>query len=106
MRGKNSNFWTGINHKTERRKAMETLEYKNWRRATFEKDNYICVECGIKGNKAYLNADHIKLWAIYPELRYEVSNGQTLCRKCHLIKTIADKKLYKEYIKINKINNL
>ena len=84
MRGTNSNFWTGVNHKTERRKAMESLEYKNWRRSVFTRDNYACVQCGTKGNEgAYLQADHIKMWAFYPELRYDLNNGRTLCLECH-----------------------
>jgi len=69
-------------HKTERQYLMQKREYKQWRKAVFERDNYICQKCGKRGN-GELNADHIKSWALYPELRYTLSNGRTLCANCH-----------------------
>ena len=56
------------------------VEYKLWRKSVFERDDYKCVECGVNG---YLNADHIKPFAYFPELRFKLSNGRTLCRECH-----------------------
>lgn len=61
-------------------------EYKEWRSKVFERDNYTCKECnmrGGRGKKIILNADHIKPFAFYPELRFEISNGRTLCIDCH-----------------------
>ncbi len=60
---------------------MYTLEYKKWRTAVFERDSYTCVHCGVGGR---LDADHIKPWSLFPKLRYKVSNGRSLCRKCHI----------------------
>lgn len=58
-----------------------SLEYKKWRNAVFQRDNYTCIWCGIKGVE--LNADHIILFSENIEKRFEVDNGRTLCVKCH-----------------------
>jgi len=68
-------------NKSERNRLMDTFEYKEWRKKVFEKDNYTCQSCGQKGGK--LNADHIKPWALYPELRFNIFNGRVLCEDCH-----------------------
>ncbi len=80
---KNVNWNNGISkiNKTERQLFMQTIEYKNWRKAVFERDNYTCVAC--KQSKVKLNADHIKPYSLYPEQRLDVSNGRTLCVLCH-----------------------
>ena len=57
-------------------------EYKAWRKAVFERDKYKCVWCR-KSAPRELNADHIKPFASFPELRFAIDNGRTLCRPCH-----------------------
>ncbi len=52
-----------------------------WRNKVFERDNYTCVLCG--KTKCYLEADHIKPYSKYPDLRLVLSNGRTLCLDCH-----------------------
>lgn len=59
----------------------KSIEYKFWREAVFKRDNWICVLCGQKGGN--LNADHIKSFALFPELRFAIDNGRTLCIDCH-----------------------
>lgn len=56
-------------------------EYKVWRDHVFQRDNYTCQSCGKRGG--WLEADHIFSFADYPQLRFDISNGRTLCRPCH-----------------------
>ena len=63
-------------------KAIRSSDkYRLWRIAVFERDNYTCIECGLRG--VHLNADHIKPFAYFPELRLNLDNGRTLCINCH-----------------------
>lgn len=68
-------------NKNERQTAISQYAYRQWRRAVYERDDYTCQHCGKRGGR--LNAHHIKAWATHPELRYEISNGLTLCVDCH-----------------------
>lgn len=61
-------------------------EYKEWRVAVFERDNYTCQHCGRKcgnGYDVYLEAHHLKSFSEYRDLRFDVNNGLTLCKECH-----------------------
>src|SRR3990167_10722512 len=80
-KGEKSNNWRGGITPLHRR-IRTSLEYKLWRKSVFERDHYTCTWCGIKsqkGIKVILNADHIKPFALYPELRFAIDNGRTLC---------------------------
>lgn len=81
MAGANNPRWRG-GVTNENLILRSSLEYRQWRKSVFERDNYLCVIGGKEhGNK--LNADHIKAFASHPELRFDVSNGRTLCEACH-----------------------
>lgn len=80
IRGEEHWNWRGGKRK-ERSRLMGQWEYRIWRKAVFDRDNYTCVACG--DTRVYLHADHIKPWSKFPELRYDLSNGRTLCVDCH-----------------------
>ena len=77
--GKNNPLWKG--GVTKGGKRRDTDELRKWRKAVYERDKYTCQECGAKGVK--IQADHIKPFALYPEIRFDINNGRTLCVPCH-----------------------
>lgn len=58
-----------------------SVAYKNWRIKVFERDGFMCQNCNQIGG--YLTAHHIKSFRFYPELRFVLDNGITLCKECH-----------------------
>jgi len=84
--GKDHPNWKGGITQLRNKHSLTDIRYKNWRKAVFERDDYICQQCKARngnGKEIYLEAHHIKEWVDYPELRFELSNGLTLCNFCH-----------------------
>jgi len=80
MKGKNSPLW--IDGRTKENILIRnSYKYRAWRNQVFERDNWTCQICGKRGGD--LEADHIKSFSLYPELRFVLSNGRTLCLNCH-----------------------
>lgn len=56
--------------------------YKDWRIKVLKRDSFKCQMPKCKNTK-FLQVHHIKKWSTASILRYEISNGITLCRSCH-----------------------
>jgi 5-methylcytosine-specific restriction endonuclease McrA len=86
--GEDNNMWKGgitaLNDK-----IRKTKDHREWANNIYKRDNYTCQECGIKCRAKNIIAHHIKPFADYPEIRFDINNGITLCRSCH-------KKIHKE----------
>jgi len=85
LKGENNPNWKG-GISAKHLKIRNSFEYKEWRRSVFKRDNWTCQKCGTRSGKAknvILNADHIKSFADFPELRFDIDNGNTLCLECH-----------------------
>lgn len=79
--GKNNSNYNPNLTDEERQIRREYIEYKEWRIAIFERDNYTCQCCGKCGGK--LAAHHLESYRDNFELRTVLENGITLCEKCH-----------------------
>lgn len=76
------------------RKIRNSLEYRLWRYAIMQRDDFRCLKCG---NKKKLNVHHKILFskileqnkivffeeAIRCQLLFDLNNGETLCEICH-----------------------
>jgi hypothetical protein len=93
-KGSNSHLWKGGVTKSNAIIRMN-INYRLWREAVFKRDNWTCKVCGIKGGR--LEAHHIKPFAINSKSRFDIDNGDTLCKDCH--------KLTDSYLNIKIRNN-
>ena len=75
---KNNNWRGGVT--PQNLLERKSPAYRRWHRACLKRDNYKCIWCGSRED---LEVDHIKPFALYKELRTEITNGRTLCLKCH-----------------------
>lgn len=70
------------------RKLPKNLDFV---KGCLKRDLYKCIKCN--SNKK-LNVHHIELYSTHEDLRYEINNGITLCKSCHIL-----------YHKLNKRKN-
>lgn len=79
--------WKGGITKLDR---LERVKFRQTTQKTvFERDDYTCTICDIRGG--YLQVDHIKKWADYPDLRFDLDNCRTVCMACHYYITFKRK---------------
>jgi hypothetical protein len=85
MRGEKHFRWIKDRSKLKRTRFDNSFRNEgpiaSWRSGIFKRDRFTCQKCHQVGGK--LNAHHIKSWADFPELRFDMSNGVTLCVNCH-----------------------
>ena len=76
---KNPNWRGGLTRPNQQQR--HTTSYIAWRWNVFQRDNFTCVACGRRG--VHLHAHHVKSYAHFPTLRFDITNGVTLCLDCH-----------------------
>jgi 5-methylcytosine-specific restriction endonuclease McrA len=77
---KHPNWNSNITHE-ERLIKRNYIEYIEWRKQVYERDNYTCQKCGTVGGR--LNAHHKESYASNKKLRVDINNGVTMCITCH-----------------------
>jgi hypothetical protein len=63
------------------KRLRRSMKFRRWREAVFKRDDYTCQFCKERGGE--LHPDHIKPFALFPRLRFDINNGRTLCVACH-----------------------
>lgn len=90
IKGEKHHKWKGgISNSAYNREGR--LEYRLWKQMVHEQSGFKCSRCGVEqgtfceccGQRITLHAHHVRPYADHPELRYDVSNGISLCSACH-----------------------
>lgn len=75
-------YWNTSEPQGNRNSDFKSLPYDTWVKSCLIRDEYTCQRCGKVGGQLHIH--HIKPWPQNSELRYEVSNGKTVCAyPCH-----------------------
>ena len=80
--GSNHPMWIKDRRMVKKQEERNNPVYKHWRKQVWLRDNFKC-KIANPDCKGRLEAHHILGWTPYPELRYEVNNGITLCHFHH-----------------------
>lgn len=86
--GTNHYKWLGGYSKSQHKGT----EYNIWRMAVYTRDNFNC-KISNKDCAGKIEAHHILSFTKYPELRYEINNGITLCHSHHPRKMVEEVEL-------------
>ncbi|SDM16250.1 HNH endonuclease [Bacillus sp. OK048] len=70
-------------NRIETEDITDSAEYKEWRKKVYLRDNYKCKMPGCTSISKQIAAHHIYPKKKYPEKQFDLSNGITLCKKCH-----------------------
>lgn len=84
-------------------RVSQSHKLATWQAKVFHRDNLTCRICGRDANTLILNdiflhSHHILSWEEYPEIRFDINNGLTLCDECHYCYHYADNENTYEYI--------
>lgn len=74
--------WIDDRTKLSKTNRRDDSSYKEWRKNVYHRDNFIC-KINNKDCLGRIEAHHILSWKDYIDLRYDVSNGITLCKYHH-----------------------
>lgn len=67
-------------HEPTNQEIRQSPEYRAWNIAVKKRDGFQCIWCHSEYN---LEAHHLYSFNSFPELRFDIKNGITLCHDCH-----------------------
>lgn len=68
---------------SQRARGKQQAEQQKWAMSVKERDGFRCKNTNCNSRTGIMHAHHIRNYADYPEFRLEISNGITLCERCH-----------------------
>lgn len=92
IRGKNHWNWKGGLSKRKRKDERNDSAYNCWVLSIKKRDNWKC-KINNQDCSGYCMVHHILSWRDFPELRYNINNGITLCQAHHPRKRVEEKRL-------------
>lgn len=78
--GDKNHNWKGGTGKASKI-IRRSFEYRIWRKAVYSRDYFTCFIC--KHHGGVLAAHHINNFSEFPEQRFLLDNGITMCEPCH-----------------------
>lgn len=92
MKGERNPNWIKDREIVRQNSHKGDVDYQEWRKQVYARDNW---KCRIADNncKGKIEAHHILRFSEYPELRYVVNNGITLCHGHHPRRKEDEKRL-------------
>ena len=84
--------WISDRTLLKKRNERNDSAYKNWVKQIKKRDKGRC-RINNKDCSGYCEAHHILSWKDFPELRYKINNGITLCQAHHPRKRAEEKRL-------------
>ena len=91
-KGENHPRWIKDRTQLAKRQERNDVAYQDWRKNVWIRDKFRCRMNDYKCSGKII-AHHILGWSKFPELRYEVNNGITLCHFHHPHKRNDEMKL-------------
>lgn len=92
MMGENNPLWVGGPAFYKKDDRRNDSGYIGWVKSVRQRDENKC-KIGNKDCSGRLEVHHILSWKEYPELRYKINNGITLCHAHHPRKRAEEKRL-------------
>lgn len=86
---KNPNWRGGVDYGNRRLRNSE--DYQRWRIAALQRAGSACEGCGVKnrqtcqccGTQVRLHVHHVVSFSAVPERRFDPTNSEVLCPRCH-----------------------
>jgi hypothetical protein len=101
---KNPSWKGGLENRKPNEKKHLCSKYVGWMKQVKNRDNWKCRMAN-KDCNGRLEAHHILNWIDYPELRYEINNGITLCHSHHPRRREEEKRLIPTFVELVSVSS-